>query len=208
MSRVVEEDVSPHQFQHLMTMARLKLNELEGERMQNTVEDTLSMPDDLFPIPLPLDPWPKSELAVADMIYGLNNYACGRGDGPRPNREPCGVVENLGKLCERFKVWEEPLGRFDFKDFFAKRGVTYDAEEVRVAQTLSWEGVRGSLPDEVGELELRDFCAHGSLHYLDHFEDHLVDTSNGSPFVRVSSRRRFAKSCPWTSSSTSTRCLG
>ena len=91
----------------------LKLSELEGERMQNTVEDTNSMPDDLFPIPLP---------AVADMIYGLNKYACGRGDGPRPNREPCGVVENLGKLCERFKVWEELLGRFDFKDFFARGG--------------------------------------------------------------------------------------
>ena len=70
------------------------------------------------------------------------------------------------------------MGRFDFKDFFAKRGVTYDGEEVRVAQTLSWEGVRGSLPDEVGQLELRDFCTHGTLNYLDHFEDHLVDTSS------------------------------
>ena len=69
-------------------------------------------------------------------------------------------------------------GSFELQGFFAKRGVTYDGEEVRVAQTLSWEGVRGSLPDEVGQLELRDFCTHGTLNYLDHFEDHLVDTSS------------------------------
>ena len=49
-------------------------------------------------------------------------------------------------------------GSFELQGFFAKRGVTYDGEEVRVAQTLSWEGVRGSLPDEVGQLELRDFA--------------------------------------------------
>ena len=118
---VVDQDVSPKNFDQLMSMARLKLSELESERMQNTVEDTSPMADDLFPIPLPLDPWPKSNMAVADMIYGLNKYASGRGDGPRPNREPCGVVENLGKLCERFKVWEEPMGRLNFKDF-SQRG--------------------------------------------------------------------------------------
>ena len=131
-----------------------------------------------FPLPLPLDPWTRSKLASADMIYGLNVYACGLGSGPPPKREPCGIVENLGKLCERFKVWEEPLGNLDFGDFFAKRGVTYDGEEVRVAQTLTWIGVQGSLPDEVGRLELRDFCTQGTLHYIDHFEDHLLDTSH------------------------------
>ena len=64
-------------------MARLLLSELKIERMQNTVEDSPHMPDDIFPIPLPLEPWNRSELASSDMIYGLNYYACGRGDGPQ-----------------------------------------------------------------------------------------------------------------------------
>ena len=201
-----------------MSMARSMLSELKSQRMQNTVEDLPFMPDDIFPLPLPLDPWPKSKLACADMAYGLNFYACGQGDGPRPKREPGGLVENLGRLCERFKVWEEPVSDLDFRNFFAKRGVTYDGEEVRVAQTLTRRGVQGSLPDEVGRLELRDFCTQGTLHYIDHFEEHLLDTTHmtcpraprvtiGRRSVRDSSRRRFATSPPLTSSSTSARRL-
>ena len=176
----VKEHVSPISFEQLMSMARLRLSELKCQRMQNTVEDVPHMADDIFPLPrpLPLDPWPRSKLASADMIYGLNLYACGQGDGSRPKREPGGLVENLGRLCERFNVWDEPVDELNFRNFFAKRGVTYDGEEVRVAQTLTWNGVRGSLPDEVGRLELRDFCTQGTLHYIDHFEEHLIDTSH------------------------------
>ena len=174
----VGQSVSPSNFEQLMSTARSKLSSMGLQRTQNTVEETNVVVDDIFPLPLPLDPWTRSKLASADMIYGLNVYACGLGSGPPPKREPCGIVENLGKLCERFKVWEEPLGNLDFGDFFAKRGVTYDGEEVRVAQTLTWIGVQGSLPDEVGRLELRDFCTQGTLHYIDHFEDHLLDTSH------------------------------
>ena len=47
-----------------------------------------------------------------------------------------------------------------------------------MAQTLTWSGVRGSLPDEVGRLELRDFCAQHTLHYIDHFEERLMDASH------------------------------
>ena len=38
-----------------------------------------------------------------------------------------------------------------------------------MAQTLTWSGVRGSLPDEVGRLELRDFCAQ---------QERLMDASH------------------------------
>ena len=214
----VQRGVSLKSFRQIMSMARSMLSELKSQRMQNTVEDLPFMPDDIFPLPLPLDPWPKSKLACADMAYGLNFYACGQGDGPRPKREPGGLVENLGRLCERFKVWEEPVSDLDFRNFFAKRGVTYDGEEVRVAQTLTRRGVQGSLPDEVGRLELRDFCTQGTLHYIDHFEEHLLDTTHmtcpraprvtiGRRSVRDSSRRRFATSPPLTSSSTSARRL-
>ena len=161
-----------------MSLARSKLHEVGSERMQNSVEDPSSTSEDFFPLPLPLQPGTKSDSACADMVYGLNMLACGRGEGPPPKREPQGIVENLGKLCDRFKVWDEVLEPLDFRDFFAKRGVTYDGEEVRVAQTLTWEGVRSSLPDEVGRLDLRDFCTQGTLYYIDHFEDHVIDTTN------------------------------
>ena len=55
----VDHNVSPQNFGQLMSMARLKLSELESERMQNTVEGTNFVAEDLFPIPLPLDPWKK-----------------------------------------------------------------------------------------------------------------------------------------------------
>ena len=178
MALAVQQKVSPRDFRQLMALARSKLKDVEIERMQNTVEDSAYVADDFFPLPLPLKPGAQSELASADMIYALNLFACGKGEGHRPKRVPCGVVENLVEVCERFKVWDMALGDLDFRDFFAKRGVTYDGEEVRVAQTLTWEGVRNSLPEEVGQLDLRDFCTQGTLHYLDHFEEHLIDSSD------------------------------
>ena len=178
MALAVQQKVSPRDFRQLMSLARSMLYDGECERMQNTVEDTSYVADDIFPLPLPLKPGANSELACADMIYGLNLFACGKGEGHRPKREPCGIVENLVEVCDRFKVWDVTLGNLDFADFFAKRGVTYDGEEVRVAQTLTWEGVRSSLPDEVGQLDLRDFCTQGTLHYLEHFEEHLIDSSD------------------------------
>ena len=122
----VQEHVSPCNFRQLMSLARSRLCRLDSKRVQNTVEDPFSMSDDIFPLPLPLQPGTKSGMASADMVFGLNLVACGRGEGPQPKREPCGIVENLGKICERFKVWEEPFDPLDFRDFFAKRGVTYD----------------------------------------------------------------------------------
>ena len=176
--KLVQSKVSPSSFRQVMSLARSKLHEVGSERMQNSAEDPSSTSEDFFPLPLPRQPGTKSDLACADMVYGLNMLACRRGEGPPPKREPQGIVENLGKLCDRFKVWDEVLEPLDFRDFFAKRGVTYDGEEVRVAQTLTWEGVRSSLPDEVGRLDLRDFCTQGTLYYIDHFEDHVMDTTN------------------------------
>ena len=177
LKKAVQNKVSPSSFRQVMSLARTKLHEIGTERMQHMVEDPKPKSEDFFPLPLPLEPGTKCETASADLVFGLNMLACGKGEGPPPKREPRGIVENLGKLCDRFKVWEEVLEPLNFKDFFAKRGVTYD-EEVRVAQTLTWDAVKMSLPEEVGCLELRDFCTQGTLHYLDHFEDHLIDTSN------------------------------
>ena len=60
-----------------MSLARSKLYVVESERRQNTVEDSAHLADDIFPLPLPLKPGAKSELACAG-IYGLNLFACGK----------------------------------------------------------------------------------------------------------------------------------
>ena len=144
--------------------------------MQNTVEGASEVGcDEVFPTPLPLDPWPKFEGAVAHMIFGLNHLGSGVGAGPAPRRTPGRLGEDLGFLCERFDVWDREFEPFNFRDFFAKRGVTYDGEKVRMAQTLNWTAVSCSLPDEVGQLGVRDFCTHGTRHYIDHFEEFLID---------------------------------
>ena len=59
----------------------------------------------------------------------------------------------------------------DFKDFFATRSVDYSGDEVKLARELTWESIEPSLPQEVGQLHLRDFCQDGVLHYVDNFED-------------------------------------
>ena len=77
-------------------------------------------------------------------------------------------------LCERFDVWDRTMDPVDFDSFFRKRGVTYAGEEIRLAQTLCWEAVRNSLPEQVGQLKLVDFCTEGTLHYIKHLEDFLI----------------------------------
>ena len=86
----------------------------------------------------------KSGEACEQMIFGLNHLAIGRGRGPMPSRYPEGLTENLGRLRERFDVWDRAMDPVDFDSFFRKRGVTYAGEEIRLAQTLCWEAAGGA----------------------------------------------------------------
>ena len=83
-------------------------------------------------------------------------------------------------LYERFEVWDRTMDPVDFDSFFRKRGVTYAGEEIRLAQTLCWEAVRNSLPEQVGQLKLVDFCTEGTLHYIKRLEDFLIPSDAGS----------------------------
>ena len=47
-------------------------------------------------------------------------------------------------------------------------------DEIKLAKPLVWEAISPSLPQEVGQLWLRDFCSDGVLSYIDHFEDFLL----------------------------------
>ena len=60
-----------------------------------------------------------------------------------------------------------------------------------MAQVLTWEGVRGSLPRGVGSLQLRDFCRDGTLWFVQSLEAYLLPeelrSSVAAPKVIVAS---------------------
>ena len=60
----VQQSVSPRSFRQLMSLARSKLYDIEGECMQNTVEESTHLSDDIFPLPLPLKPGPSQSWRV------------------------------------------------------------------------------------------------------------------------------------------------
>ena len=70
-------------------------------------------------------------------------------------------------------ILDEPLGDWNFSQFFSVRGVDYQGEEIRLARDVVWESIEPSLPQQVGLLDLREFCNGGVLHYVNHFEEFL-----------------------------------
>ena len=174
-SEVASSRVSPSTMLQAMNAARVLMEKLDEERTQSTaMEVEYSVHDSIFPLPLPRCRNEGSSKAYEQMVFGLNHLATGHGQGAAPSRCPEGLTENLSMLCERFDVWERTIDPVDFESFFKKRGVTYAGEEIRLAQTLCWEAVRNSLPEQVGQLRLVDFCTEGTLHYVRRLEDFLI----------------------------------
>lgn len=84
------------------------------------------------------------------------------------------VEKSVSQQLERFDMWEEPWVSQEFSEFFARKGVDYSGEEVKLAQDLVWEAVLNSLPQGVGKLDLTEFCTLGTRHYVENFTDYLV----------------------------------
>ena len=128
---------------------------------------------DLFPLPAadvtgdPEDPFFFKALA-----FGLNSLTGLRVSyAGAVTRTANRVLKRLKGIVESSCILVEPLPHLDFKDFFATRSVDYSGDEVKLARELTWESIEPSLPQEVGQLHLRDFCQDGVLHYVDNFED-------------------------------------
>ena len=78
--------------------------------------------------------------------------------------------KSVSRLVQRNHMWGVSEETFDFDSFFKGRGVSYQGEEIKLAQKLSWEAVKQSLPEETGSLPLADFCRLGTLAYIEDFE--------------------------------------
>lgn len=129
----------------------------------------------VFPLPLPLAPGNSagSFQFFEAMVRALNSlYGCTERRESSPTTAL--ALKRLGSLVEDSALLREPLVSLDFKDFFDNRGLDYSGDEVKIARNVTWEGIAASLPDEVGTLDIRDFCQGGVLEYIEDFEGYLV----------------------------------
>ena len=55
------------------------------------------------------------------------------------------------------------------KTFFEAKTI-----DVKVAKSFRWDNIAPSLPAEVGQLDLKEFCEQGVLQYVSNFEDFLL----------------------------------
>ena len=68
----------------------------------------------------------------------------------------------------------EKVPSLGFKQYFTHCGIDYQGEEIKVARSITWEGIEASLPEEIASLDLRNFCSEGVLYYVNHFEEFLI----------------------------------
>ena len=134
---------------------------------------------DIFPLPVsghPIVAAQGSEFlrvvaACLNSMHGVQNSDRGRPSSIR-------AMKRLRSILETSSILREPLVKVDFSTLFTVKGVDYRGEEIRLARKVVWESIEASLPAHVGELDLRDFCEGGVLHYVTHFENYLLPVSD------------------------------
>ena len=85
------------------------------------------------------------------------------------------VLKRLKGVIEKSAILDEPIPEDSFPSFFKNKGINYFGEEIHVAKKIRWECIAPSLPEQVGTLDIREFSDAGVLHYINNFEDFLVD---------------------------------
>lgn len=71
--------------------------------------------------------------------------------------------------------WNRSFEKVSWDAFFRSRGVDYVGDEVATAKYTSWENLRGSIPSQVGTVELAELLDGGCRHYVTHFEEYLLE---------------------------------
>ena len=131
----------------------------------------------LFPLPVPgLTEDFKNSPAVLQALARSLNSLNGVGIGPAVNSNACAVraMKRVDEALVGSPILNEKLPFEGFQEFFRTKNVDYQGEEVRLAKPLVWRALEPSLPNEVGKLDLRDFCTGGILDYIDRFEEFLL----------------------------------
>ena len=136
---------------------------------------------DLFPLPVTRcgELFPQDPKVLQCLSQALNSLS-GVEDGPgsRGTMTSVSALKRMAESLEHSAILNEPLPKLDFKTLFSHKKVDYQGEEVLLAKPVVWESIRAALPNEVGQLFLRDFCSEGVLHFIDNFEDYLLPESD------------------------------
>ena len=132
----------------------------------------------LFPLPVStcLEQFPNAPPFLQALACGLNDlHGVEDSTESRGNPTSLRAMKNLAATAASSEILEETIPKIDFKEFLKHRKVDYRGEEIKVAKKLKWSSVEPSLPKEVGQLCLRDFCEDGVLHFVDNFPQFLLD---------------------------------
>ena len=129
----------------------------------------------IFPLPAPEHddcaglrmPFLQAIARALNSMHGMSGLSQGSVASRR-------VMKRLGRLVDESVLLDELLPNETFPTFFRARKLDYHGEEVQVARKISWKSIEPSLPQQVGSLDIRDFCEGGVLHYINHFQDFLV----------------------------------
>ena len=129
----------------------------------------------IFPLPAPellFNANPRIPFLQA-LARSLNSMH-GEAELSHGNKTAVRVQKRLERVVNDSPLLAECLPEMDFKKFFEHRGVDYHGEEIQVAKRISWEAIEQSLPEQVGTLDIREFCESGVLHFINNIEDYLV----------------------------------
>eukprot|EP00435_Cladocopium_sp_Y103_P070552 s200_g35.t1 len=117
---------------------------------------------------------PVARSILRCLVFSLNSMN-GEGEGGQMASEyQVKALTGLLEDCVNVESWEAE-GAPSWEEFFRVKGVDYKGDEVLTAQMMQWENVRSALPAEVGGVRLEQVVEHGSLHYVKHFEEYLLD---------------------------------
>ena len=84
-------------------------------------------------------------------------------------------LEGLSSIVKDMGDWTERFTEISWSTFFKFRSVDYVGDEVAVARITSWNNIKSAIPVEVGTVRLQDVVGAGCRHYVERFEDFLLD---------------------------------
>eukprot|EP00438_Fugacium_kawagutii_P001317 Skav226301 [mRNA] locus=scaffold3301:342063:352131:+ [translate_table: standard] len=139
---------------------------------------------DVFPLPSSedslweLDPLMDKSclLMMKALVMSLNSYA---GVATHSTRKMTSCqrmfLEKLLLDVTDVHGWEDCFKEVSWQSFFKFRGVDYQGDEVATAQYTTWANLEPAIPKEVGSVALLDVVEGGLSHYVQCFDQYLLD---------------------------------
>eukprot|EP00438_Fugacium_kawagutii_P007570 Skav230247 [mRNA] locus=scaffold1266:12488:17642:+ [translate_table: standard] len=157
----------------------------EGKNLGFEVQGKAKPKGDVFPLPCSTDFLGETVGDVGDvsllrcLCLALNSYAGVALEGP-PKGSPsqCDLIRGLAEDVDSVCKWTERFEDLTWQSFFRMRSVDYLGDEVATAKHTSWENLAPAIPSQVGTVELSQLLEGGCKHYVDCFEEYLLEEAD------------------------------